>query len=327
MGFRHRPLAARAEGFSAQLSLHLRRADSCEVAVDGLIARHAAMTNSKGLVAAAVRLPGPCILGLGSAHLDGQVADSGERLALLPATLLRLQGRAGPLDAALLVGDVNCTLAPERVDGELGDLPGRLADDLLRAAALPEQDAVVRLSPGARADLQAELASPAGRARLQCLDGCPREIPVAASALLHDACAEPGVAAQEPAVASLRLVPMPPGSFLTYRLCGRDEAALAELGFAGADGARPVPPELKVTTGCVDQCYFSSRDGKAGAIKKRGTMTRLQLGWLDRLYLGPGAGGWRPEAVQGEPVLVRATGRDGVLDHLLVPWLVTLRKD
>lgn len=342
VGFPHQELKSSMDDVSASLALHLRCEGPYEVAADSLLAEPSDAENggevAKGIVAAAVRLPGPCNLCLGSFHLDGKVPDARQRVAPLPAALLRVARRAGPLHVALLAGDVNCTLAPEAAldaggAGGPPELPSRLADNLARASALPEHDAVVRLDRDTREALQGELASRAGRARLQHLDGCPEVIHVGEEMLEHGATSDLA-GSQEAAfsritdIGSLRLVPMPSGSFLTYRLCGRHEDAFEELDRGGrgtlvADGVRVMSPSTEVTVACIDSCYFYSKDGKAGAVKKRGAATRLQLGWLDRLYVAA-SGAWRPEVVQGDPLLLQASDRDGVLDHLLVPWLVRI---
>lgn len=340
LGFPHQVLRTPAEGVSAGLVVHARCAGICEVAAEPLHAKpaqgHDSPDKTKGVVAAAVRLPGQCNLCLGSVHLDGKVADGRERVAQLPAAVLRMSQRAGPLDVVLLAGDVNCTIVPEAALGANGEggqweLQQRLVEDLARAAALPKHDAVVRLDPETRAALQAELASPAGRARLQRLDSCPEVIPVDADMLRYDANAEPPVLSGEvvkvASISNLQLAPMPPGSFLTYRVCNANGAASAEpVGCMEkvADGVYRMSPSQEVTSGLIDGLYFSSKDGKAGAIKKRGDMTRLQLGWLDRLYSGASSSGWRPSVFQGDPLMLEAVDGTGVLDHLLVPWLVTL---
>jgi len=276
----------------------------------------------KGVAAAVVRLSGACTLCLGSFHLDGKVADERERTGLLPAAVLR-SGQSALLDVALLSGDVNFTMAPELAavggsEGAAPELPKMLVQDLARAAALTEKDVVVRLGSETRGALMEELASPAGRARLQRLDGCPEAIPVQMPALKYDANFQSAlIAAGE--IANLQLEPMPSGSFLTYRVCNLCDG----LGDFVADGVRCLSPASEVSSDSIRGLYFSSKDGKAGAIKKRGHVTRLQLGWLDRLYVGCASTAWKPDIVQGDPLLLQAADGDAVLDHLMVPWLVT----
>eukprot|EP00415_Alexandrium_ostenfeldii_P004726 UN4726 len=119
---------------------------------------------------------------------------------------------------------------------------------------------------------------------------------------------------------------MPPGSFLTYRICNLSAESDSGTGSFAADGVHCLQPSAEVTGPVIHGWYFSAKDGKAGAIKKRGDVTRLQLGWLDRLYSGALSGAWRPSVAQGDPLLLEAADGNVVLDHLLVPWLVTLQQ-
>merc|ERR1719479_489210 len=93
---------------------------------------------------------------------------------------------------------------------------------------------------------------------------------------------------------------MPEGSFPTYRFCGSGLAA---------EAVRPMAPSLEATPQEVNRWFFTSEDGKAGAVKKRGDMVRFQLGWIDRLYVGTGAGAGGGSILenvrQGDPLAVQ----------------------
>jgi len=215
-------------------------------------------------------------------------------------------------------------------DAQATELHCLLARDLERVASLSEENTLSTLSPEARLVLQAAIATGPGRTALQSLDSSPTVVKVSAGALQYDANFELDAVAAEVLAANcrvqhLQLVALPAGSFPTYRLSEAEALGAYPEAYV-AEGVHCLVPTLDLTVGCVERCYFSSPDGKAGAVKKRGKATRLQTGWLDRLYWGVATGVPEPEVRQGSPLLLQALGSREVLDHLLVPWLVTLQR-
>jgi len=289
-----------------------------------------------------------CRFAVGSVHLDGNIPAC-ERLRCVAAAA-KTAGRAlagGGVDggpgAVLAVGDFNFAASPEGPPQDERCLGGRacgmLREEYVKVRSLQEKRAVHRLPEALAALLQEGLASSEGRASLAALDGSPPFVDVPVPA-----------AADERGVGRLELQPMPPGSFPTYPMCNVGNATYAELArrllpaaagdreapaegepaaaqrggaAAGgpASGAIALGPGLELDPGVIRDLYFrDAHKGHAGAIKKRGEVHRLSLGWLDRLYVGSQA---PVRTLQGDPVFVLGEG-DAPLDHALVPWLVAL---
>jgi len=286
--------------------------------------------------AAAARLcvqPGNWMLCVGSAHLDGKMANEEERVAQLPAAVLRASNAVDKtdvgacLDAVLLAGDVNFTLRP-RNSTQTDTTAFLVAKEMAAVSELPAFDAIQPLSQEAKVALMRALSVSDERAMLQTLDGCPELITINADALQHDANFVGDMDSlgddHRGYLKELRLAPMPQGSFPTYRICSAAHAGL-QHDCASAfvtDGVWRIAPSLELSPECISSCYFA--DKKAGALKKRGSVTRLQMGWLDRMYTGcmPDV---TLEVHQADPLLLVAPS--GIaLDHLLVSWVVILRR-
>lgn len=262
---------------------------------------------------------------LGSAHMDGSVCDVDERMSNVASAVHRAAKRAGPLHAAFVMGDMNCTLEPRTpadVAESVNETRSLLAEEIQRVAGLSEKSAVTTLPEPAMMALQRSLANQGGRVTMQTLDSSPTVLEVTEASLQYDQHASGDHAVESDAsgfVRRLELQPMPPGSFPTYRFCGHAYVA---------DGVKPMLPETTLEPAEINEWYFSSEDGKAGAVKKREEMVRLQLGWLDRMYSGLAAE--MPDQlitqriVQGESMAIPVVDSSQALDHLIVPWLVAL---
>mmetsp|Transcript_98774 Transcript_98774/g.249347 ORF Transcript_98774/g.249347 Transcript_98774/m.249347 type:complete len:408 (+) Transcript_98774:79-1302(+) len=295
----------------------------CEFCQEFFASSDAKNTDPKGITSAVMMLCGFNI-GLGSMHLDGNMV-AAERLR--PLQVAASTASCAGCDAVLLIGDVNCALEPTAEAFEVNGLGGRAAELLMaeynKMAALEEDKAVSKLPDEFATMLQEGLATQKGRRALMVLDGCP--------AVCH--------LNPDGAIKEMRLVEMPAGSFPTYRLCNVGNAAFDGLRSAGAaamavgdgetykeDGIVPLQPSLEVTADCIKACYFLDDDkGHSGSIKKRGDMCRLNLGWLDRLYVGAQASSASVAARQADPMfLLDEAGQP--LDHALVAWRVEVQR-
>eukprot|EP00928_Gymnodinium_smaydae_P034045 TRINITY_DN24214_c0_g1_i1.p1 TRINITY_DN24214_c0_g1~~TRINITY_DN24214_c0_g1_i1.p1 ORF type:complete len:501 (+),score=102.58 TRINITY_DN24214_c0_g1_i1:105-1607(+) len=319
-------------------------------------------TRRKGC-AVAVLEQGPLRICLGGLHLDGNLPC--DRIAHLPAAMKRAWSRAGRagIDVALFAGDVNFTINPEeatassdgRGSGGSADADARACAGLVAADAAILQaraatNGLLELSPATRAALEAQLSTPAARASLcRLFDGCPASLPIletgrdaenpSSSADCSkeglrsrtwtegEAGSEPESAASSCDIQRLELQSMPPGSLPTYRF-SRGASGCLSSGAGGdgeEEGLRRLSPDLELPVSSVRDCYFA--DEKAGVLKKRGNMVRLNLGWLDRLYCGvreafQSAGGLI-DIVQGDPLLLHTVDGE-CLDHAFVSWVVTI---
>lgn len=161
-----------------------------------------------------------------------------------------------------------------------------------------------------------QLRTQGGRAGLQRMDGTPPTLGV-------EHCG---------AIRRLDVLPMPAGSFPTYPLCNVDNKTFRALAHewpavSAAGSVVEMDPAFELSGECVDAYFFNDgKKGHAGHIKVRDDVTRLGMGWLDRLYIGideQAIGAEDVEVIQGKPLFLLADDRTAV-DHALVPWLVTV---
>lgn len=301
----------------------------------------------KGCATAALRCMGLTMC-IGGAHLDGNFHPPGDRVAQLPLAVLRSVAHIGAVDVAIFAGDINCAIDPEKASGAAGSdgCAKLLATEITNFRASAGEKGQVELSHEAKEALQHSLIRAASRdALMQCVDGCPRSIAVSADsvAVLNkyktDVDADvfvPFAAGEEEIAASascgivqLQLQPMPPGSFPTYRLSNVEGRAVAALSPATGDeqtDMQHLRPTLDVSTEAVQELFFA--DPKAGVLKKRGDMIRLNLGWLDRLYCGVRQDSGEAVAdvriEQGCPLMLQAS--DGtMMDHAFMSWMLTIQ--
>lgn len=258
-------------------------------------------------------------LALLSAHLDGNARPEQRLLpaaaaARRAAEVARAAGRG--LDAALLLGDVNFAAAPRGaaagLGGEAARMLGRAYEAVERSG---EERGVYPLAEDLKALLTSGFATAGGRTALaEALDGCPAAIEVGEGA--------PPLVAQG----------VPPGSFPTYRLGDLGDAEV-ELPALRADGFALLDPSWEATPTFIERAYFGGGcKGHAGAIKKRKDVYRLNLGWLDRLFIAELSIADASQTAAARPriraeqlpcvMLLDVAGK--VLDHALVAWIVTL---
>lgn len=221
----------------------------------------------KGIVAAVVEHQGFRIC-CGAVHLDGNQTDS-ERYAPVPAVVARARevcaGLSCTLDAVLLAGDVNATMVPAQASQE-ASAACRLASEMLGgqlaiAMECGKEKGTFKLSPELEALLKEGLATAGGRTELTLMDGCPSAFELG-----------------EGPVSQLRVAPLPPGSFPTYRLCNFQGETFKHLTAAAAAlGAKPLEEEgivalqpcLEVTPECTHGMYFEdSGKGNSGAVAR-----------------------------------------------------------
>lgn len=337
LGFGHQIVDVRKEGAIRQsLAVFAKEAEAFQVADsfhtrpvhdDGKLARFGVATVVLSHRRSSLRV---C---LGSGHMDGGVSEVAERMSNVSAAVYRAVLRAGPLDAAFVMGDMNCTLEPRMSTPQAaaalgaGDETRRLlVEEMEHVVGSSDKDALAILPEAARTAFQRSLAIQEGRAALQVLDSNPQILDVNEDVLQYDqnASGDSSRRSDAPgAVFRLELHPMPPGSFPTYRFCGNT---------CVADGVKSMIPEMTVEPAQINDWYFMSEDGKAGAIKKRKEMVRIQLGWLDRIYSGLGPeredlGPVTKRIVQGESMAIPVMNSTLVFDHLMVPWLISLQAD
>eukprot|EP00927_Polykrikos_kofoidii_P079356 TRINITY_DN76146_c0_g1_i1.p1 TRINITY_DN76146_c0_g1~~TRINITY_DN76146_c0_g1_i1.p1 ORF type:complete len:412 (+),score=64.28 TRINITY_DN76146_c0_g1_i1:126-1361(+) len=315
------------------LALYAREADEFSVA-DTFATRsmnhETQEKNSKG-GSVTVISTGKLRLCLGSFHLDGKLPPY--RIAQLPAALLRASARTGHVDVALFVGDMNCTVDPEQDnDNDDASTAALLRADFEHFRMAGTRDALQDLSAAALNALQQDLACSAGRSALyRALDGCPATIAVKQEALQYDAefesckssspeCSESMAAC---GITELALQDMLPGSLPTYRLTQGDASGFEALGCKHDDGIWQFPLGEDVPVEGIAASYFA--DQKAGTLKKRCGLVRLNLGWIDRLYCGTTkAASTGVNVSQAPPMALR--GENGeCADHVLVPWIVTIQ--
>lgn len=276
------------------------------------------------------------VLCLGGFHLDGN-APQGREVPVLDAMARSAEGateKGKHIHATVFVGDMNFPLSAESSSSEVA--PGKkvaaiasaLASQVAEVRDMDKTSAIVPLQSETRRRLQAMLGCPSGRrALLQAFDSCPESF---ACSRLPEGADKSQVAA---APSELRLCGMEPGSFPTYRPTNRKGRCLDALAPAVAAQSRevdhpgiwPLWPDLELPSECIKHCFFA--DKKAGVLKKRGDMVRLNLGWMDRLFYGllPG----EPidlDVRPGTPALLWDPGEMGMLDHALVSWHITLRR-
>merc|ERR1719210_250819 len=237
----------------------------------------------------------------------------------------------GEIDAIFLMGDFNFTLVPTPgVPEPPSNTQSRrsvavmaadsckdlLPKELKRASLSTEPKLVQQLSEQLQTSFLDGFGTYVGREELFAMDSCPAEI-----------------AADDPtlAIAAVHPVGIPAGSFPTYRFCDSDELTLHHLRESGCGSEDPgvffMRTSLELNPAHIRSLFFhDSHTGKSGAIKKRGTVVRLNLGWLDRLYIGTRRDGANAtvDAVQGTPVFLLSEDMKGV-DHSFVPWRVSMR--
>merc|ERR1712194_692389 len=160
----------------------------------------------------------------------------------------------GRIDCIVILGDINSTMLGRDTvaDAEVMSASSSLTSQLADASRSSSEQATFPLSDDLKEDLYRALSKPELRMQLSIMDGCPAEI-----------------RAEVEAISALRLIPCSPSSFPTYRLCTPDASALAHL----------QEPET------IKTMYFGGTHGRSGAIKKRGEMCRVGMGWLDRMYV------------------------------------------
>lgn len=273
---------------------------------------------------------------LGGFHLDGNIPMNADRTAQLPAALLRACARSGGADVALFAGDINCamgsaTLGSARPDSEFGRL---LDADIASLQASGKQKGIRELSTDARYVLETALASSSSRAELmKAMDGTPLSLLVETSSLQHDTSWSPETEPQEKmtgcSISELFVQDMSPGSFPTYRITHRGQTTFGDLQLESEDNdveIQQLHPNKDVSRQCIQECYFD--DAKAGVLKKRGDMIRLNLGWLDRLYYGLSNVEGCPVAdlhiEQSNPLVLRSSSGT-ILDHALNSWIATIQ--
>lgn len=273
---------------------------------------------------------------VGGFHLDGNLPSRADRMQLLPAALLRACGRSGPPDVALFAGDMNCTLDPEKPGAEATECGPLISGQIRSLRASGGKNGLEELSKESGDFLQLALASSATRAVLmEALDGTPPGLRVEPSSLSKD---ESWSAEREPestmtscTISELLVQPTAPGSFPTYHFTncnGKGFAALKQSSRQDDDEIQLLQPDLDVSRECISECYFG--DEKAGVLKKRGDMIRLNMGWLDRLYYGvsrvEGSPAFDLHIEQRTPLVL--TSMEGMtLDHALVAWRVSIHKN
>lgn len=267
---------------------------------------------SKGIAAAVLDFGG-IVACFGSVHLDGNFVDP-VRLGP-PPRLMEEASRLteGRIDCIVILGDINSTmLGRETVaDAEVMSASSSLTSQLADASRSSSEQATFPLSDDLKEDLYRALSKPELRMQLSIMDGCPAEI-----------------RAEVEAISALRLIPCSPSSFPTYRLCTPDASALAHLQEINActedDGCFALHSGLQVEPETIKTMYFGGTHGRSGAIKKRGEMCRVGMGWLDRMYVGTRDGA-SVDAEQGTPYFLLAENREA-LDHMLIPWLVSVSR-
>ena len=263
---------------------------------------HTKNTSNKGGMVANLRWPGlQPGLAVGSFHLDGKL-EEGKRLSAVKDALGSLPDHTH----ALFVGDFNFTLDP-RAGTHTKTEPLRAClsqatrqmDTLRRVDA---DDALEQLDPVTRSSLEVLIGEPATRHALyELTDSTPKHISI-------------GQASKE-----LRLHAVHAGQFPTYRVCTQA---------AGQARWRMLRRDQQMDTDDVHRCFFADNaENKAGRLKKRGEVVRLQCGWNDQLFVGGtcgGSGGDSDLRISAhDPVLVRRA--DGsVADHALVSWSCVL---
>merc|ERR1719491_1681582 len=137
------------------------------------------------------------------------------------------------------------------------------------------------------------------------MDGCPAQI----TATEHF----------KGGITAVNLVEMPISSFPTYRLCTAEAHTLSKFNKASEDpGVLFMSTSLELQPQDVESLFFGGEKGHSGAIKKRGDMCRLGMGWLDRLYIGTR---WESlsvtaKAEQGTPIFLLDKDMQA-LDHNL----------
>merc|ERR1712218_323405 len=151
-----------------------------------------------------------------------------------------------------------------------------LPKELSKASLWTEPKVVQKISEQLQTSFLDGFGTHVDREELFAMDGCPVEI-----------------AADDPtlAIAALHPVDMPAGSFPTYRFCDSDEVTLHHLRDSGCGSEDPgvffMRTSLELKPAHIRSLFFhDSHRGKSGAIKKEGDVVRLNLGWLDRLYIG-----------------------------------------
>lgn len=265
---------------------------------------------AKGVVAVFVKHLG-LTLCLACCHLDGNLVDD-HRIAPIPSTIEEACAKTGDeVDAIFIMGDINSTIAPTRKalqEGPIQRSASTLQTELSSAGCCQEEKATFKITGELKQSLITGLSTPAGRARYQAMDGCPAQI----TATEHF----------EGGITAVNLVEMPISSFPTYRLCTAEAHTLSKFNKATEDpGVLFMSTSLELQPQDVESLFFGGEKGHSGAIKKRGDMCRLGMGWLDRLYIG--TRDVNAVAVQGVPVFLFSEAMKA-LDHNLIPWAVTL---
>jgi hypothetical protein len=293
--------------------------------------------SNKGGVIAVVKWRGLRIC-LGGFHLDGNLASLEARTGQLPAAVLRAWARAGEddIDVAIFAGDINCTLDPGKTSSDSHECGQLLSADIASLRGVSKDRAQQELGSTTQEKLKAALATCDGRVSLQqTLDSNPSKLVVDPTCLQYDLNWSPEEDKLDKiascSIKELLLYDVLKGSFPSYRLTTRDgKGAGSALKVHTGDSDEEVQhlyPHMDVSLECIHDCYFA--DEKAGILKKRGDMIRLNLGWLERLYYGfkkvEGSPTVELQIEQRNPLVLRASSGE-TLDHALVPWTLSIKR-
>lgn len=325
-GFGHK--VGEVVGGENVLVLFARSATDCEVLDSFAVSSNHQGVGRHGGVIAVVRCRNTrlCICGF---HLDGNMRGTQARTSLLPACVAKAWTRVGHLDVALCVGDANCTIDPEKGCSDDIECLRLLAADMETLRSSVKKDDMAELSAETREMLQLHLSKFDTRAALmRVADGCPEVLAIDAAAWTHHVCSSADHSnGLDCGISEIKLVPMPPGSFPTYRLSDNRQSFDALVEYSGDPDRemQAIDPLMDASSSFVESAYFT--DKKAGIIKKRGDMVRMNLGWVDRLWYGVCQGSSTQVSFeQGPARLVRASsGR--AMDHSLMTWTASFKGD
>jgi len=280
---------------------------------------------SKGVGCVVIDYQGLTLV-FGSVHLDGNLVDEDRMAPLKTAAEQACDVTGGMVDAIIFFGDINYTLVPTKAAAESPEehtrgLSKGLDDLLTYAHGIKKEKEVIPIPEDLKQAFYKSLGDPNLRTECMLLDGCLSTIEVP----------------QDIQVSDLEIVAMPPGSFPTYRLCTGNKAAREALTASGAGTETESLWEMKETIELdeetVKRFYFGGDKGHSGAIKKRGSMCRFNMGWLDRMYLSTrkytATGDARDEykveveSQQGTPLFLQSDDGEA-LDHTLMSWMLTV---
>lgn len=299
-------------GGLTQVSVWAKHQDVKEICSFGVPYTRSKASAAKGVGCLAVRYHDLTLV-FGSVHLDGNLVEE-FRLEPFEAAVVQALTRCnGEVDAVILVGDINYTMHPteEALQSECPEvqqIAAKLHELLKEAGKRPKEKDVIPIPEDLQSKLRRAIGDPVQRGPLAAMDGCPKDVPMGPDSTMS----------------SLSLVPLASSTFPTYRWCTADEAAKNDLAQAGArtreDGVWQLASTTTLEPYLVNSLYFGGEKGHAGAIKKRGAMCRLGMGWLDRMYISTRKEEVvRISAVQGTPLFLHSA-TDAALDHLFMSW-------